>query len=112
MSTLIAPIDAHREREIAEARADLLRRAEAQGVKPITSLEDLAGDPEIARCFGRHGDFGGNAVIDDSSIVQVRRPPDEGARGNDRKDEQNFHKSAPFQSQLSEMIVKPSTPMK
>ena len=45
------PIDADREREIAEARADLLRRAEAQGVRPITSLEELAGDPEMTADF-------------------------------------------------------------
>ena len=49
MATVVTdlPIDADREREVAEARADLLRRAESQGVKPITSLEDLAGDPEM-----------------------------------------------------------------
>lgn len=45
------PIDADREHEIAEARAELLRRAEAHGVKPITSLEDLAGDPSITSDF-------------------------------------------------------------
>jgi hypothetical protein len=45
------PIDADRERDIAEARAELLRRAEAQGVKPITSLEDLAGDPDMTGDF-------------------------------------------------------------
>jgi hypothetical protein len=53
MATTITelPIDADRERAIAEARADLLRRAEAQGVKPITSFKDLAGDPEITADF-------------------------------------------------------------
>jgi hypothetical protein len=45
------PIDADREREIAAARAELLRRAEAQGIGPITSLEDLAGDPELTADF-------------------------------------------------------------
>jgi len=45
------PIDSAREREIETARAELLRRAEAQGVKPITSLEDLAGDPEMTADF-------------------------------------------------------------
>jgi hypothetical protein len=29
----------------------LLRRAEAQGVKPFTSLEDFAGDPELTADF-------------------------------------------------------------
>lgn len=43
--------DAEREREAAEARADLLRRAEAQGVRPFTALEDFAGDPELTANF-------------------------------------------------------------
>ncbi len=53
MATTITetPIDSAREREIETARAELLRRAEAQGVKPITSLEDLAGDPEMTADF-------------------------------------------------------------
>ena len=40
-----------REREAAQARARLLRRAEAEGIKPFTSLEDFAGDPELAADF-------------------------------------------------------------
>ncbi len=40
-----------RNRETSEARAELLRRAEAQGVKPFTSLEDFAGDPELTADF-------------------------------------------------------------
>jgi hypothetical protein len=44
-------IDVDRAREIADARAELLRRAQAQGVKPVTSLEDLAGDPEMTADF-------------------------------------------------------------
>jgi hypothetical protein len=53
MSTTVdhTSTDIEREREIAEARANLLRRAEAHGVKPITSLEDLAGDPEMTADF-------------------------------------------------------------
>lgn len=53
MATTITelPINAEREREITEARAELLLRAEAHGVKPITSLEDLAGDPEMTADF-------------------------------------------------------------
>jgi hypothetical protein len=35
----------------AQARAELLRRAEALGVKPFASLEDVAGDPEIISDF-------------------------------------------------------------
>ena len=52
MSTIIdrqTHID--RDRETTQARAELLRRAEAQGIKPITSLEDLAGDPEMTADF-------------------------------------------------------------
>lgn len=45
------PIDAEREREIAKARAEVLRRAEAQGVKPFTTLEDFAGDAEMTADF-------------------------------------------------------------
>jgi hypothetical protein len=45
------PIDADRERETARARANLLRRAEAQGVKPFTSLEDFAGNPKLTADF-------------------------------------------------------------
>jgi hypothetical protein len=52
MSTIIdRQADIDRDREIAEARAELLRRAEAHGVKPVTSLEDLAGDPEMTADF-------------------------------------------------------------
>lgn len=40
-----------RERESAQARADLLHRAEAQGIKPFTSLEDFAGDSELVADF-------------------------------------------------------------
>lgn len=42
---------AQRARETAEARAELLRQAEAQGVKPFTSLEDFAGDPSLTTGF-------------------------------------------------------------
>ena len=43
------PIEANHERETV--RADLLRRAEAQGVKPFASLEDFAGDPKLTADF-------------------------------------------------------------
>ena len=45
------PIEAAREREAELARADLLRRAEAQGIKPFASLEDFAGDPALTADF-------------------------------------------------------------
>lgn len=35
----------------AQARADLLRRAQAQGIKPFSSLEDVVGDAEITIDF-------------------------------------------------------------
>jgi hypothetical protein len=46
-----SPIDADSEREIAKARADVMRRAEVQGVKPFTSLGDIVGDPEMTADF-------------------------------------------------------------
>lgn len=45
------PADIENERATAEARADLLRRIEAQGVKPFTAPEDFAGDPELTADF-------------------------------------------------------------
>ena len=38
-------------RETDQARSDLLRRAEAQGVKPFNSLADYAGEPELTAEF-------------------------------------------------------------
>jgi hypothetical protein len=40
-----------REFEASKAREDLLRRADAQGVKPFTSLADFMGDSEVIRYF-------------------------------------------------------------
>jgi len=45
------PIDKDRDHETAKARAELLRRAEMEGVKPFTSLEDFAGDPDLTADF-------------------------------------------------------------
>lgn len=45
------PIEGDREREAERARAELLRRAEAQGIKPFASLEDFAGDPALTADF-------------------------------------------------------------
>jgi len=45
------PIDSEREREIMEARAAVLHRAEEQGVKPFTSLQDFASDSELSADF-------------------------------------------------------------
>jgi len=44
-------IDADREREIEKARAEVLRRAEEQGIKPFTSFEDLTADSEMIADF-------------------------------------------------------------
>lgn len=38
-------VNTDREREAAEARAELLRLAQAQGVRPL-GFEELLGDPE------------------------------------------------------------------
>jgi hypothetical protein len=40
------PIDADREREIAKVRAHVMRRAEEQGIKPFSSIDDFAGRSE------------------------------------------------------------------
>src|SRR6266852_7239466 len=45
------PIETNHERETAKVRADLLRRAEAQAVKPFASREDFAGDPKLTAGF-------------------------------------------------------------
>ncbi|PYS35894.1 MAG: hypothetical protein DMF75_02275 [Acidobacteria bacterium] len=45
------PIEANHERETAKARSELLRRAEAQGVMPFSSLKDFAGDPKLTADF-------------------------------------------------------------
>jgi hypothetical protein len=45
------PIDSGSEGAAANARAELLRLAEAQGVKPFNSLEDFAGDAEMTADF-------------------------------------------------------------
>jgi hypothetical protein len=38
-------------RQSDQARSDLMRRAQAQGVKPFTSLDDYAGEPEVIAEF-------------------------------------------------------------
>lgn len=43
--------DATHHNETAKARAEVLRRAEAEGIKPFTSLDEVAGDPEITTDF-------------------------------------------------------------
>jgi hypothetical protein len=43
--------EAAREREAEAARADVLRRAEAQGVKPFSAPADFAGDPALTADF-------------------------------------------------------------
>ena len=43
--------DANYNNETAKARADLLRRAEAEGIKPFTSLQEIAGDPGVTTDF-------------------------------------------------------------
>jgi hypothetical protein len=62
-------IEADREGEAAKARADVLRRAEAQGVKPFTLLKDFAGDPKLTSDFDV-----------DSFLRQVREDRDRPSR--------------------------------
>ena len=52
MSTIIKrPVDPSHDSASTEARAELLRRAESEGVKPFTSLQELAGDPALTADF-------------------------------------------------------------
>jgi hypothetical protein len=62
------PIDSEREHEITEARAEVLHRAEAQGVKPFKSVEDFKGDPEMVEDFDV-----------DEFLLQVREDRDRGS---------------------------------
>ena len=43
-TNMTPPDEAERERETAEARAELLRIAEAQGIKPF-NFDEMLGDP-------------------------------------------------------------------
>ncbi len=45
LSNISPKNDQDRAREIAEARASLLRLAEEQGVSPVTSFDDLISEP-------------------------------------------------------------------
>lgn len=47
----VTPHPTDDERETARARAELERMAEAEGVRPFTSLEDFAGPPELTADF-------------------------------------------------------------
>ena len=72
MSTIIkTPIESHRESGAAEARAELLRRAESQGVKPYTSADEFAGDPAFTADFDV-----------DEFLHQVRADRDRPLNGN------------------------------
>jgi len=50
-TTIDSPIETDLEREATQARLELLHRAQVHGVKPIASVEDLAGDPNITTDF-------------------------------------------------------------
>ena len=53
MSTIIDHPEAgiSRDRQVARARAELLRRVELQGVRPFSSVVDFAGDPQLTADF-------------------------------------------------------------
>jgi hypothetical protein len=72
LSTIIkTPTEPDRESVAADARDELLRQAEAQGVKPFTSLQELAGDPAFT------GDFDVEEFL-----RQVRDDRDRPSNGN------------------------------
>lgn len=50
-TTIDRPRKTDRDREIAQARAELLHRAQVRGVKPAGTIEDLAGDPNMTADF-------------------------------------------------------------
>lgn len=50
-TTIDRPRKTDRDREIAQARAELLHRAQVRGVKPVGTIEDLAGDPNMTADF-------------------------------------------------------------
>lgn len=66
-------INEDREREAALARAELVRRPEAEGVKPFAALEDFAGDPELVADFDV-----------DEFLREVREDRDRPSRGGAR----------------------------
>jgi len=53
MSTIIdhPSTDTDRDRKMTQWRQELIRRAEALGVKPVTSLAELTGNPELTGDF-------------------------------------------------------------
>ncbi len=72
MSTIIkTPIDSDRDSAAADAQAELMRRAEAQGVKAFTSLKDFAGDPALTVDFDV-----------DEFLRRVREDRDRSSNGN------------------------------
>jgi hypothetical protein len=72
MSTIIkTPIESDRESVAADARAELLRLAELQGVKPFTSVDEFAGDPALTADFDV-----------DEFLRQVREDRDRSSNGN------------------------------
>jgi hypothetical protein len=74
MSTIIkTPTDSDRESAAAEVRAELLRRAETEGVKAFTSLDDFAGDPSLTAEFDV-----------DAFLRQVREDRERSSNGNSR----------------------------
>jgi hypothetical protein len=68
MSTIIDHPETgiHRHRQVAEARAELLRRAELQGIRPFSSVVDFAGDPGVTADFDV-----------DEFLLQVRQARDQ-----------------------------------
>jgi hypothetical protein len=66
--------DANHNNETAKARADLLRRAEAEGIKPFTSLEEVAGNPDATTEFDVEAFL--KQVREDRDRQSIGRSPD------------------------------------
>jgi hypothetical protein len=66
--------DANHNNETAKARADLLRRAEAEGIKPFTSLEEVAGNPDVTTEFDVEAFL--KQVREDRDRQSIGRSPD------------------------------------
>jgi hypothetical protein len=66
--------DANDNNETAKARADLLRRAEAEGIKPFTSLEEVAGNPDVTTEFDVEAFL--KQVREDRDRQSIGRSPD------------------------------------
>ena len=66
--------DANQNNETAKARANVLHRAEAEGIKPFTSLQEIAGDPDVTTDFDVEAFL--KQVREDRARQAIRRSTD------------------------------------